>query len=1027
MKKYVVLMTLFLGSLPGFGSNAQPSRSSQFHLKQALRKGQHSRKDGRATRPGQPGTLAPAAASAANRSASATPPRKGRFSNQAVGDASSMPTVSFTSAARTLMGGTDDDNTEPVMGDFNGDGKKDVAKLVYNQVGQTSTYSISVLLGNGDGTFKAAVLTNTPNNADDPLIVGDVNGDGKDDIVQVHPTGGACGLAHGAGMPLGGGGGGCGASIDVLISNGDGTFATAVTYAVSPNSLVGGLLTDINGDGKLDVLAFDNLNPGNAIELLGNGDGTFKAASTLATLTGPAPGEMIFGDFKGDGKLGFAGFSGSQVGVSLASGSGWAAPVLLTTGDGSYDSCFNTIGDLTGDGQPEIVSVNCYELNTVTVYVNNGDGTFQPGVYYNNTGDQDQTPFAATIADVNGDGKGDIVITNEGGGSISILLGDGTGHVAAEEVTYGIGGFPWTAPLVADFNGDGLLDVVASDDYFNMVYLQGYGDGSYRAALTYPLPNSFDQYATSGSVAIADVNGDGIPDAVVGQTGNYASTGFVVYLGKGDGTFYPGVSYGESPSLRFVTVADFNGDGKPDVAASDTNSAIHIFLGNGDGTFAVGPVLSAGSNPQNIVTGDFNHDGNIDLATPNVGVGTISVLLGRGDGTFADAVTYDVTAHNNPTILMAADLNGDGYLDLIVTALYGPSAVGVFLANSDNSGTFKPVTFTDTDGYPFYVAFGDLNKDGKLDMAITESQGTTYPGLIQIALGNGDGTFGALTAYPSTTLGSYPNPADIQMLDLNGDGNPDLVYINQSFGTVAVMLGNGDGTVNAPVEFPGNGNSLGLALADLDGDGTVDVVTGNINSGGLTAFLNANGSGTLGNYTLGAPAPSATVAAGASATYTLNLAGLNGYTGTITFACGELPTGATCSFSPASVVANGNAPLTTVLTIQTTARGTASMMRPARPGSQPGSPMLLASLGGLGLFGMLLAGTGKKGRQRRAGLGFGFVLLVTLGTMVGCDNENSTTKAATGTPAGSYTVTVTSTGTGTSAPTHSVNVTLIVQ
>src|SRR5208282_4265929 len=89
----------------------------------------------------------------------------------------------------------------------------------------------------------------------------------------------------------------------------DGTFATAVTYAVSPNSLVGGLLTDINGDGKLDVLAFDNLNPGNAIELLGNGDGTFKAASTLATLTGPAPGEMIFGDFKGDGKLGFAGFS----------------------------------------------------------------------------------------------------------------------------------------------------------------------------------------------------------------------------------------------------------------------------------------------------------------------------------------------------------------------------------------------------------------------------------------------------------------------------------------------------------------------------------------------------------------------------------------------------------------------------------------------------------------------------------------------------------------------------------------------
>jgi hypothetical protein len=732
--------------------------------------------------------------------------------------------------------------------------------------------------------------------------------------------------------------------------------------------------------------------------------------------------------------LDFAGFEGSQVGVSLASGSGWAAPVLLTTADGSYNSCFNALGDLTGDGKPEIVSVNCYELNTVTVYVNNGDGTFQPGIYYDNTGDQDEGLSEATIADVNGDGKGDVVISNQGSGGISIMLGDGTGRVVAETVTYGIGGFPWTAPLIADFNGDGLMDVVASDDYFNMVYLQGYGDGSYRAAVTYPLPNSFDQYATSGSVAIADVNGDGIPDAIVGQTGNYASTGFVVYLGKGDGTFYPGVSYGESTSLRFVAVADFNGDGKPDVAASDTNNEIHIFLGNGDGTFAVGASPYAGSNPQNVVTGDFNHDGNIDLATPNVGAGTISVLLGRGDGTFADVVAYDVTGHQSPTILTAADLNGDGYLDLIVTALYGPSAVGVFLGNSDNSGTFQPVTFTDTDGYPFYVAFGDLNKDGKLDMAITESQGTVYPGLIQVALGNGDGTFGALTAYPSTTLGSYPNPADIQILDLNGDGNPDLVYINESFGTVAVMLGNGDGTVNAPVEFPGNGANLGLALADVNGDGVVDVVIGNVYSGGPTTFLNAAGSGTAPNYTMGTKTPSVTVAAGSPASYTLDLAGLNGYTGTITFACGELPTAATCSFNPSSVIALGNTGLTTTLTIDTTVRS-GSLLQPARPGSQSGAPILLAALSGMGLFGLLLAGSGAKGRRRRAAIVLGAVLLVTLGMLAACDNDTAAKipppppppPPATGTPAGSYLVTVTSTGTGTGAPTHSVNVILVVQ
>ena len=239
------------------------------------------------------------------------------------------------------------------------------------------------------------------------------------------------------------------------------------------------------------------------------------------------------------------------------------------------------------------------------------------------------------------------------------------------------------------------------------------------------------------------------------------------------------------------------------------------------------------------------------------------------------------------------------------------------------------------------------------------------------------------------------------------------------------MYGNGDGTVNAPVEFPGNGNNLGLALADLDGDGAVDVVTGNINSGGLTAFLNGNGSGTAQNYTLGTNTPSATVAAGASATYTLNLSGRNGYTGTITFACTNLPNAAACTFSPSSVVANGATPLTTVMTISTMARSSAAArLRPATPAS----PILLAGLSGIGLLGLLLAGSEPKARRRRAGIVFGVVVLMALGALVGCDNENSTkTTTATRTPAGAYEVMVTSTGTGTGAPTHSLNVTLVVQ
>ena len=122
------------------------------------------------------------------------------------------------SGARAATGGESDDEEEPVLGDFNGDGKKDVASIVVNLVGQTSNYSISVLLGNGDGTFQTATLTATPGNADDPIVAGDVNGDGKDDIIMVHPQSELCASGKSGAHPLN-----CsGSSIDVLISNGDG-------------------------------------------------------------------------------------------------------------------------------------------------------------------------------------------------------------------------------------------------------------------------------------------------------------------------------------------------------------------------------------------------------------------------------------------------------------------------------------------------------------------------------------------------------------------------------------------------------------------------------------------------------------------------------------------------------------------------------------------------------------------------------------------------------------------------------------
>jgi hypothetical protein len=429
------------------------------------------------------------------------------------------------------------------------------------------------------------------------------------------------------------------------------------------------------------------------------------------------------------------------------------------------------------------------------------------------------------------------------------------------------------------------------------------------------------------------------------------------------------------------------------------------------------------------VVGDFNKDGKLDIAVANASTSDVGVLLGHGDGTFAPAVSYAITGFS-PFDIASADLNGDGYLDLAVTASSeGGVAVGILLSNSDVPGTFGTVHFVTVNGNPNNLALGDLNKDGKIDMAVTENGGMTFNGQIEIFLNDGTGTFPtAPTAYPASTFGGAPGdsfPLDIQMFDINGDGNLDLLYVNDNYGTMAVAVGDGTGAIAAPVEFATTEFVEGLALADVDGDGSMDVLTGEDESGGFSVMLNANGSAASGNYSLGTQTPSAIVASGASATYMLDLAGQNGYNGTITLGCSNLPTGVTCSFSPASVVANGNVPFNSTLTIQTTAT-TAGLMRPTAPGTRPGSFTFLACLGGLGLFGMLLAGSGEKGRQRRTRLLLGVVLLGTLGTVVGCDKEGSTA-TSTGTPAGAYVFTVTSTGTGTGAPTHHLNLTLVVQ
>ncbi len=309
--------------------------------------------------------------------------------------------------------------------------------------------------------------------------------------------------------------------------------------------------------------------------------------------------------------------------------------------------------DLNGDGRRDLVMTNAGS-NTLTILLGNGDGSFTAaaspatGAY----------PDYLAIGDFNGDGKPDVAVANFLDGNVTILLGNGDGtFAAAASVPTGVDA---RSIVTADFNGDGKLDLAVGRDN-SLAVLLGNGDGTFVAAAS-PAVGNGPNY----SIATGDFNGDGKPDLVVS---NYGGNTLTVLLGNGDGTFTAAASPATSTSPETVAVGDFNGDGKADLAVANENSAVlTILLGNGDGTFtaAASPSSGAsGSAPQSVTVTDLNGDGKVDLVVVNQNTNSITLLLGNGDGTFA--VSAGPTVGTNPDRTAIADFNGDGVVDLAVT------------------------------------------------------------------------------------------------------------------------------------------------------------------------------------------------------------------------------------------------------------------------------------------------------------------------------------------------------------------------
>jgi hypothetical protein len=770
-----------------------------------------------------------------------------------------------------------------------------------------------------------------------------------------------------------------------------------------------------------------------------------------------------------------------------------SSPVSTLT----FSKSFNIAGglssmaaaDFNGDGKLDLAAAGVAFNSSVAVQLGNGDGSFQMPVNYSSGEGNGLNPIVA--ADFNGDGKLDIAVISQAGcftlacpSTISVLLGNGDGTFQLQTTYQTADGAQFL--LVGDFNGDGKLDLVTgNNNNLSVSVLLGNGDGTFQSHVDYPLNGG---HGVISSMVAGDFNGDGKLDLACVSGGNAAPTLLSVLLGKGDGSFQTPIQTAPPTFGPSLITADVNGDGKLDlVMAADYSPSglVYVFLGNGDGSFQPAVSYAAGDSPGSVAASDLNADGKLDLVVASEHSPAVSILPGNGDGTFQSAITFDASFPGTVTSaqsvaypsLVVGDFNRDGRIDVAVlntstfstandslTVLLQGSFPAVLLTPLavlfDTQGigtTSRPqtVTLTNTGNTTLTVSSIAISGANAGDFAETSTcSAPLAPGATcQVSV-----TFTPTAAgNPSAVVSVTDNgPGSPQTVALSGSTPPapapilaplSVVFPNQYVGTsglpqTVTVTNTGSATLTIttvtanPADFgvlsnctnpvPINSSCTIGVFFDPTASGTrTGTLTITDNAGNSPQTVTLTGSGQDFSMAPGS-ASSATVSPGQTASYSIAIAPAGGFTQSVALSCGGAPAQSTCSVTPKMISLSGTTAQTAMVMVTTAAHGS---VLPVGPTSMTYRPTPLSAWIAILLAMVVASLLWRQELELRWAPVFALVVLVCVGvTLTSCGGGSGGGGGATGTQAGTYTITVTGNfSSGSTTLTHAANLTLVVQ